>query len=117
MSDLNKDVIAKRLRAIREGMKLSQSEFAERVGISQAAISQFEDSKRVPSMATLQKIASSLSISVAHLVKEEVEGDDEKQKLMEELKSKLEVMNTETLQVMNRFVTDIQKAMNKGEDK
>jgi transcriptional regulator with XRE-family HTH domain len=105
MTDLE-DVISKRLKAIRENLKLNQSEFAERLGISQAAVSQFEDGKRVPSIETLEKIASRLSRSIQSLLSDENASDDEKEKLLQDLMAKLTAMNKESLLVMNRFVTD-----------
>ena len=104
------DVVKKRLKAIRENLKLNQSQFADKLGVSQAAISQFEDGKRVPSIETLDKIASSLGMTVASLLSEEYASDDEKARLLKDLTAQLETMNKQELQAMNRFVVDWKKA-------
>lgn len=104
------DVVKKRLKTIRENLNLNQSQFADKLGISQAAISQFEDGKRVPSIETLDKIAKSLGMSVVSLLAEENATDDEKAGLMQDLTAQLSTMNKQELQVMNRFVVDWKKA-------
>jgi transcriptional regulator with XRE-family HTH domain len=104
------EVVKKRLKAIRENLKLNQSQFADQLGISQAAISQFEDGKRVPSIETLDKIAKSLGMSVVSLLSDDNAIDDEKARLMQDLTAQLVTMNNQELQAMNRFVVDWKKA-------
>jgi len=104
------EVVKKRLKAIRENLKLNQSQFADQLGISQAAISQFEDGKRVPSIETLDKIAKSLGMSVVSLLSDDNATDDEKARLMQDLTAQLVTMNNQELQAMNRFVVDWKKA-------
>lgn len=111
------DVVKKRLKTIRENLKLNQSQFADKLNISQAAISQFEDGKRVPSIETLDKIATTLGMSIQSLLSEENTTDSEKAQLVEDLKAKLENMNNESLIVLNRFVTDWSNAAEKKEKK
>ena len=106
------DVVKSRLKAIRGNLKLNQSQFAERLGISQAAISQFEEGKRVPSIETLDKIAKALNISVVSLLSDENTSDKEKEKLMHDLTAQLETMNNQELQAMNRFVLEWKNARN-----
>lgn len=109
------DVVKKRLKDIRENLKLNQSQFADKLGISQAAISQFEDGKRVPSIETLDKIAKSLGMTVTSLLSDENATDDEKALLLKDLTAQLETMNKQELQAMNRFVVDWKKAK-EGDD-
>lgn len=104
------EVVKKRLKAIRENLNLNQSQFADRLGISQAAISQFEDGKRVPSIETLDKIASALHMSVVALLSDENATDDQKTEVIQQLTAQLATMNMQELQVMNRFVVDWKKA-------
>lgn len=104
------DVVKNRLKAIRENLKLNQSQFADKLGISQAAISQFEDGKRVPSIETLDKIATALGMTVVSLLSGENATDDEKAGLLKDLTAQLETMNKQELQAMNRFVVDWKKA-------
>ncbi|CAK7070285.1 MAG: hypothetical protein KER_03090 [Kerstersia gyiorum] len=54
------------IRAWREHLGLTQSEIAERLGISQSAYAQQENSKR-PRKASIERIAVALGISTAQL--------------------------------------------------
>ena len=104
------DVVRKRLKAIRENLGLNQSQFADKLKISQAAISQFEDGKRVPSIETLDKIATALGMTVASLLTGEDATDDQNAQLRQDIAAQLETLNTQELQAMNRFVVDWKKA-------
>lgn len=104
------DVVRKRLKAIRENLGLNQSQFADKLKISQAAISQFEDGKRVPSIETLDKIATALGMTVASLLTGEDTTDDQNAQLRQDIAAQLETLNTQELQAMNRFVVDWKKA-------
>ena len=56
--------VGTRIRKIREQLGLNQAEFAKKVGVSAAAICQFENGidGKMPSVATLQKFAKQLNI-------------------------------------------------------
>jgi DNA-binding XRE family transcriptional regulator len=55
------------VRAWREYFKLTQTEVAERLGITQAALAQLEDGKVKPRRSMLSKIAKALNITVEQL--------------------------------------------------
>lgn len=57
-----------RLKTLRESCGLNQTELARKAGLTQAAISQIEDGKRVPSLQSLQKLASELGMTVDSLI-------------------------------------------------
>lgn len=59
-----------RIKQIRSELKMSQAELARRCGVTQAAISKYEDGKREPSLAMLKKIAAVLGVSVDELIKD-----------------------------------------------
>ncbi len=59
---------SKRLKAKRMELGWTQSEFASKAGITPAAASQMEAGERNPSLAVLQKIAKTLSVSIDFLV-------------------------------------------------
>lgn len=100
------DVVKKRLRTVRENLNLNQSQFADKLGISQAAVSQFEDGKRIPSIDTLDKIATTLNMSIQSLLSEDDTDDDVRKKLMQDIQGKLDILNNDKLRAMNRFVGD-----------
>lgn len=62
------ETIGKRIRASREKYKISQKELAEKVGVSAAAINQFEKWEKKPSSVVLKKIALELGVSTDYLL-------------------------------------------------
>lgn len=58
----------KRLREVREQRGLSQSELARRVGVSQRAISSYENGERTPAGDILVRISHVLGVSSAYLL-------------------------------------------------
>ncbi len=59
--------IGKRIKFARKNAGLTQTELAEKLGISYQGIAQWETGKRNPKIESLQKIANALSISVEEL--------------------------------------------------
>lgn len=57
--------IGVRLRAVREGLGLSQRELAKRAGVTNSTISLIEAEAHSPSLASLHRILSAVSISMA----------------------------------------------------
>jgi len=103
MSVSNKEVIAKRLHALRTSYGLSQQEFAKKVGLSQSAISQFEKAERVPSSAALEKIANAFSLPFADLIAgQQVESD--KELLISAVAQKLRGMSKDDILTLDRWV-------------
>jgi|GEM_PF-4943464 len=110
--------IGKKLRQIREAEGLTQVQFAKKVKLTQAAISQFEDGKRIPSSKALQKIAAGLGISLDSLLGNMMSDseDDAKNAAIQALVSRLkdEAVNTEEIIALNRYYDA--RLGNKGED-
>lgn len=107
MSDFDLANIGKKLRDIREREGLTQSQFAKKVKLSQAAISQFEDGKRIPSTKALQKIAAGLDISLDDLLgnqraeSQDQEKDDAIQALITTLKK--DAFDAKQIIALNRY--------------
>lgn len=68
MTVAKKRPLPDRLRAIRQRRDLTQAELAEKVGVFQTAISQFEQGRAQPSIETLYRIAEALGVSAAELL-------------------------------------------------
>lgn len=66
-------VIGTRLRALREGKKFSQGDIEKRTGLLRCYISRVENGHTVPSIQTLEKLASALEIPLYQLF---YEGDE-----------------------------------------
>ena len=58
---------SKNLKELREGENLTQGELAEKIGVSQVAISQFEQGIRNPKLTTLKLLAGFFRTSVERL--------------------------------------------------
>lgn len=101
----------RRLKELRTAQGLNQTQFAKQVNLTQAAISQFEDGKRIPSSSALQKIAVGLGLSLDELLGsfEEVPTDTQKDAAIQALVAKLKrkSVNTEAIIALNRFM-DVQ---------
>jgi len=59
--------IAKRLRELREVMRLSQGDISERTGLAIAYISRVEHSRTTPTIQVLERWSAALGIPIAHL--------------------------------------------------
>ena len=98
----------RRLKELRIAQGLNQTQFARQVNLTQAAISQFEDGKRIPSSSALQKIAVGLGLSLDELFGsfEEPSTDTEKDVAIQALVAKLKrkSVNTEAIIALSRFM-------------
>jgi len=70
------NTIAKKIRFLREQQGLSQRALAESAGISAAALSQLEAGQSSPSVATLEKLADGLNLTVASFFLDSVDDTD-----------------------------------------
>lgn len=114
MAVLNKDVIASRLKLLRTSYKLSQQEFAQKVGLSQSAISQFEKAERMPSTAALEAIANAFSLPFADLIAGQP-AETDKELLISAVAQKLRGMSKEDILTLDRFVDRMAPAPKKDE--
>lgn len=60
--------ICMRIRELRKSMKLTQSQFAELVNLSEDSIGKIERGITIPKIATLSKIAQGLKIPIENLI-------------------------------------------------
>ena len=60
-----------RIRAIRQARRLTLRDVAERSGVTESFLSQVERDVTSPSIATVQRIARALDVSIAQLFAEE----------------------------------------------
>lgn len=66
--------IGERIKYVRQCMGISQGELSRRLGISQAAVAQWEHGIRVPKLASLMRIATALEVSVDTFTSIPVQG-------------------------------------------
>ena len=60
----NKDFIAKKIKLARKNANLTQSELAEKIGISAKQLSRIEMAAFIPSLITFLKIANALNFTL-----------------------------------------------------
>ena len=65
--------ISKRIRDLRKAMKLTQSQFAEMVNLSEDSIGKIERGVSVPTVDTLSKIADGLKITLSEVLEETIQ--------------------------------------------
>lgn len=74
--------IGKRIRDLRMAMKLTQSQFAELVGLSEDSIGKVERGISVPTIDTLMKMAEGLKVTLAELLEEPQQKAEGKNKML-----------------------------------
>lgn len=67
----------KNIKRIRKEKKITQKELAEKSGVSEISIRQYENEKRNPKIETLDKIASALDVFIAD-INEDITWDERK---------------------------------------
>ncbi|MCD8286705.1 MAG: helix-turn-helix domain-containing protein [Clostridia bacterium] len=65
---MDKQIIAARLKALREGAGLSQAKLAKMMGISQPLIARYETAVNVPSYGALLKYADLFDVSCDYII-------------------------------------------------
>ena len=64
------DNIGKRFKNVRKMLNLSQAEFANSLGVTKQAISNFEHSRCVPSTAIMRKMLLNYNVNLNYLISE-----------------------------------------------
>lgn len=70
--DIREMTFGQNLKAIRKRMKLTQTEMAERIGISQSYLADIEHNRKNISLAVVLRIAKGLNISVNELINDDI---------------------------------------------
>ena len=72
---MEKSIFAKRLSNLLSEQRVSQKELAERVGVTEASISRYMNSDRIPKAEIIANIATALQTTSDYLLGTEEEGD------------------------------------------
>lgn len=92
----------KKLRELRENAGLSQKQLAAQIGLSKATVSQYENQGRIPSPASVIKIAAVLHVSTDYLF-----GIDETER------ADLTGLTEEDIEIINRLIRSMREKNNK----
>ena len=65
---MNTYVTGATIKALREGIKMTQADLAEKIGVSSKTVSKWETAKGLPDISLLQPLAQALGISVIELM-------------------------------------------------
>ena len=65
---MNTYITGTTIKRLREGKKLTQAELAEKIGVSDKAVSKWETAKGLPDIALIQPLAKALGVSVLELM-------------------------------------------------
>ena len=82
-----------RIRDLREDMDLRQIDLAERTGIDQRTISNYETGKTAPDAYALIRLADFFGVSIDYLVcrtKQDLFTKDRKERIIENIKAQLD---------------------------
>ncbi|MBN2285725.1 MAG: helix-turn-helix transcriptional regulator [Tissierellales bacterium] len=94
------------LRRIRTEKGMNQEELAEKMGLTQAAISQFEKGLRVPTPAKIKQFAKILEVSNEEFFPD---AEQERKSLMREIKH----LSPEQLKELDTFIGFLKTKQNK----
>jgi transcriptional regulator with XRE-family HTH domain len=103
------------IRKIRQARGLSQGEMQKRTGILRSYLSRVENGHTVPSLATLQRLASAMGVALADFFAGEGEGasssaampSDTASQYLGELKSYLPQLSTQQRQELLEMVKEM----------
>lgn len=97
--------IADKILQLRRNNKLTQEEFAEKVGLDRRTIARAEDGKHRPSPDTLEMIAFTFGIPISYFYDNSTyKKDVSKTALIYEINAKLSVMSKSNLKKVLSFI-------------
>jgi transcriptional regulator with XRE-family HTH domain len=70
------DAIGKNISKKRKQLGLTQAQLAEKLGVETETLSRIERGKNIPSLSTLEKISTHLSISVAEMLVDPLKNNE-----------------------------------------
>jgi len=95
--------IARKIRSLRTGMKLSQSQFAELVHLSENSVGKIERGVSLPTVDTLKKIADGLKIPVSELLGKEAHEMESKNAVLDDLVKYLRTRSQEDISLVHKL--------------
>lgn len=102
MGDIELQIFADRLKLLRNNLNITQKEFAEKIGITAAALSSYENNLKNPSIAVAKRIAETFNVSIDWLcgLSEREKNDDSVETYADVIKLILKLTDNENLKTM-----------------
>lgn len=98
--------IATRLKNVRKSMRLTQSQFAELVSLSEDSIGKIERGTSIPTISTLKQVSDSLKISLSELL-EEAPVKEKPNKALDDLIKYLKTKSPEDIKLIHEIAVKI----------
>ncbi len=99
--------IGKRIRDLRMAMKLTQSQFAELVDLSEDSIGKVERGISVPTIETLMKTAEGLKVTLAELLGEPQQKAEGKNKILNDFIKYLRTKSPDDIKLIHEVAIKI----------
>lgn len=92
--NMNQEQIGKFIATCRKNKKVTQQELAEKLGVTDRAISNWENGKNMPDLSLFKPLCDELNITINDLISgEKVSGEEYQEKLEENIMHTLEYTN------------------------
>ena len=99
--------ISKRIRELRKSMRLTQSQFAELVSLSEDSIGKIERGISVPTVDTLTKIAEGLNIPLSELLGEISKREKKQNQVLESFVKYLKTKSYKDIKLIHELAVKI----------
>jgi len=97
--------IADKILLLRRAHKLTQEQFAEKVGLDRRTIARAEEGKHRPSPETMELIVSAFKVPISYLFDNSVyKTDISKQGLINQINAKLNILSKNNLKKVISFI-------------
>lgn len=99
--------IAIKLKNIRKSMRLTQSQFAELVNLSEDSVGKIERGISIPTISTLKQVAASLNIPLSELLEDVSAKGKPGNKALDDFIKYLQTKSTEEIKLIHEIAVKI----------
>ena len=101
---MDQEKIGKFISELRKGKKITQQELAEKIGVTDRAISNWENGRRLPDYSILKSLCKELDVTINELLSGEKLEKEEYQEKLEENIINLNIVNKKKLNKMLKII-------------
>lgn len=103
--------IADNIKRIRESHGMTQLEFAQIAGVSDKAVSTWENGLKIPRMGPIQRISNHFGVTISEILTDEEQpsgaGTEELSEVKRNLINKIVAMDDETVEAIDRIADQV----------